>query len=161
MLPNLKAWLKKVAKESGPVWSQSTPYLFELQARVAEDAKVPWKHNALRHSFISYRVATIKNVDQVALEAGNSPEMIFEHYRELVTAEAAEKWFGIEPSKRKGKERKARGRDQSKAEGRASSAKGGAGERDSDAGGGGGVMDLHSAPSRIWFEDAIRLGLFD
>ena len=103
MLPNLKAWLKKVAKESGPVWPQSSPYLFELQSRTAEDAKVPWKHNALRHSFISYRVATIKNVDQVALEAGNSPEMIFEHYRELVTADAAEKWFGIQPAKRKGK----------------------------------------------------------
>jgi integrase len=97
MLPNLKAWLKKVAKESGPVWPHSSPYLFELQSRVAEDAKVPWKHNALRHSFISYRVAMVKNVDQVALEAGNSPEMIFEHYRELVTAEAAKGWFSVVP----------------------------------------------------------------
>ena len=106
MLPNLKAWLKKVAKESGPVWPHSSPYLFELQARAAEDAKVPWKHNALRHSFISYRVATIKNVDQVALEAGNSPEMIFEHYRELVTAEAAKGWFSVVPKTVRAKVRK-------------------------------------------------------
>ena len=54
-----------------------------------------WKHNALRHSFISYRVADIQNVAQVALEAGNSPGMIFKHYRELVRPEAAKAWFAI------------------------------------------------------------------
>jgi hypothetical protein len=31
-----------------------------------------WQHNGLRHSFISYRVATVSNVAQVALEAGNT-----------------------------------------------------------------------------------------
>jgi hypothetical protein len=56
-----------------------------------------WKHNALRHSFISYRVAQIQNVAQVALEAGNSPRMVFSNYRELVRAADAEKWFGITP----------------------------------------------------------------
>ena len=56
-----------------------------------------WKHNALRHSFISYRVADIQNVAQVALEAGNSPQMIFKHYRELVRPEAAKAWFSIKP----------------------------------------------------------------
>jgi len=35
-----------------------------------------WKHNALRHSFISYRLAAVQNTAQVALEAGNSPQMI-------------------------------------------------------------------------------------
>jgi integrase len=57
-----------------------------------------WKHNALRHSFISYRVAQIQNVAQVALEAGNSPQMIFKHYRELVRPKEAEAWFGIMPA---------------------------------------------------------------
>jgi hypothetical protein len=58
-----------------------------------------WKHNALRHSFISYRVAQIKNVAQVALEAGNSPRMVFSNYRELVRAADAEKWFAITPAR--------------------------------------------------------------
>ena len=31
------------------------------------------------------------------LEAGNSPDIIFERYRELVTKEAAEEWFAIIP----------------------------------------------------------------
>ena len=57
-----------------------------------------WKHNALRHSFISYRLAAVPNTAQVALEAGNSPQMIFGHYRELVRAMDAEKWFAVTPA---------------------------------------------------------------
>ncbi len=56
-----------------------------------------WKHNGLRHSFISYRIADIKNVAQVALEAGNSPQIIFSNYRELVRPVDAQKWFSIVP----------------------------------------------------------------
>lgn len=117
---NLVAWLKGCGKREGKVWPHSSPYMFELQAKAAEDAEVPWKHNALRHSFISYRVATIKNVDQVALEAGNSPEMIFQHYRELVTADATESWFsiGLKKARRGGRKSKASKRRKSKAEGR-------------------------------------------
>ena len=57
-----------------------------------------WKHNALRHSFISYRVSQCKNVAQVALEAGNSPQMIFQHYKELVQPDAAKAWFSLRPA---------------------------------------------------------------
>jgi integrase len=56
-----------------------------------------WKHNALRHSFISYRIAEVQNVHQVALEAGNSPQIIFSNYRELVRPADAKKWFSIVP----------------------------------------------------------------
>jgi site-specific recombinase XerD len=61
------------------------------------EGKFKWKHNALRHSFISYRVAETQNVAQVALEAGNSPQMIFQHYRELVRPAEAKAWFAIIP----------------------------------------------------------------
>jgi integrase len=56
-----------------------------------------WKHNALRHSFISYRVAQVQDVAKVSLEAGNSPRMVFSNYRELVRPADAEKWFGVAP----------------------------------------------------------------
>jgi hypothetical protein len=56
-----------------------------------------WPHNALRHSYISYRIAVVQSAAQVALEAGNSPTIIFKHYRELVTKDDADKWFGIMP----------------------------------------------------------------
>jgi integrase len=57
-----------------------------------------WKHNALRHSFISYRVAQVQDVAKVSLEAGNSPRMVFSNYRELVRSVDAEKWFSITPA---------------------------------------------------------------
>ncbi len=63
--------------------------------RLADKLGVKWKRNALRHSFVSYRMAAVQNAAQVALEAGNSPRVIFTNYRELVTARAARQWFGI------------------------------------------------------------------
>jgi hypothetical protein len=42
-------------------------------------------------------LALIKNVQQVALEAGNSPAIIFKHYREITTEALAREWFGNFP----------------------------------------------------------------
>jgi hypothetical protein len=56
-----------------------------------------WPRNALRHSYISYRLAIVKDAAKVALEAGNSPDIIFKHYRELVTEQDAKAWFAINP----------------------------------------------------------------
>jgi hypothetical protein len=38
-------------------------------------------------------------VAKVALEAGNSPQMIFQHYRELVRPKGAKEWFAIMPKR--------------------------------------------------------------
>lgn len=56
-----------------------------------------WVKNGLRHSFCSYRLAEAKDAAKVALEAGNSPAMLFAHYRELVTEAEANAWFGVQP----------------------------------------------------------------
>jgi hypothetical protein len=69
----------------------------KTRLRVALEAEVKWKQNVLRHSFISYPLAEIQDVNSVALEAGNSPQMIFRHYRELATPEQAATWFAIAP----------------------------------------------------------------
>ncbi|MEK7675826.1 MAG: hypothetical protein AAB676_08350 [Verrucomicrobiota bacterium] len=42
-------------------------------------------------------MADIQDVAEVALEAGNSPQMIFKHYRELVRPADAKKWFASVP----------------------------------------------------------------
>jgi len=60
-------------------------------------------HNGLRHSFCSYRLAVTKSAAQVVLEAGNSPKMLFENYRELVTEKDALAYFGILPNGNDGK----------------------------------------------------------
>lgn len=93
---NCAQWLAPFIKESGPVCPFERPDKQCFQY-VGPAAGVEWKHNGLRHSFISYRVAEIQNIHQVSLEAGNSPQMVFKHYRQLVSKTQATEWFGIVP----------------------------------------------------------------
>jgi hypothetical protein len=60
---------------------------------------LPWRHNGLRHSFCTYRVAATQNVAQTALEAGNSAHTIFSHYRALATETEGRAWFALAPSR--------------------------------------------------------------
>ncbi len=94
---NLARWLAIAPRNAERVWQHSKAWFFEAMRNAASDAKIKWKQNALRHSFISYRLAEIQDVNRVALEAGNSPQMIFRHYRELATPEQARTWFAIAP----------------------------------------------------------------
>jgi hypothetical protein len=66
----------------------------------ARYAGMEWKRNGLRNSYCSYRLALIQNDAQVALESGNSPRMIHQNYKELVTKEQAEAYFSVFPSNR-------------------------------------------------------------
>ena len=94
---NLRQWLSICVRDSGPVCEIArTPAAL---TRLAARAGVKWKHNALRHSYASYRMAEIKNAAQVSLELGNSPKMVFRHYRELVTEDEAKTWFSLKPGK--------------------------------------------------------------
>jgi integrase len=91
---NLAAWLAPLPRV-GKVITGNENYR-EITA-LARAVGFEWPRNVLRHSFISYRIATVQSAEQVALEAGNSPSIIFKHYRELVTEDAAAAWFSILP----------------------------------------------------------------
>lgn len=104
---NLAAWLAPYADSTGPVTPfvnmvSQTNWLVEdvnkLRKQRGHKTPMRWKHNGLRHSFASYRTAHIKDVAQVALECGNTPTMIFQHYRQVVTEAEAKKWFGLLPA---------------------------------------------------------------
>lgn len=58
-----------------------------------------WRNDALRHSFASYRLALIPNLQALSLEMGNSPEMIRRHYLDLKHEDEAKEWFGIRPKR--------------------------------------------------------------
>jgi integrase len=99
---NLKAWLAPHHQESGLVIpfvhsSKQLMWLVDDANKDTTETPLRWKRNGLRHSFISYRVAEVQSADKVALEAGNSPQMIFKHYRELVRPEDAKIWFSLKP----------------------------------------------------------------
>ena len=91
---NLVAWLRPLPRSGRVIKSCE---LIKEATALARAVGIEWPRNVLRHSFITYRIATVKSADQVALEAGNSPDIIFKHYRELATEEVADQWFGILP----------------------------------------------------------------
>jgi integrase len=104
ILPNLKAWLEKHRQPEGKVcgYANVPKQLMWLSENVdaalrKEDPPkaFSWKHNALRHSYCNYRLAEVQSAAQVSLEAGSSPQMVFRHYRELVTEKEAQAWFAI------------------------------------------------------------------
>ena len=84
-------------RHTGRVWNGSDRELRRARCAMLKASGVKWKSNALRHSFISYRLAEIQNAAQVSLEAGNSPGMVFAFYRELVKPADAVKWFAVSP----------------------------------------------------------------
>jgi integrase len=94
---NLSKWLANAPRNGMRVWPHSKAWVFEAMRDAAGGAKIKWKQNALRHSFISYRLAETQDVNRVALEAGTSPQMIFNNYRELTTPDQARNWFSIAP----------------------------------------------------------------
>ena len=92
---NLREWLLPHVGEGLVVPSAET---YRKVTCLSRRLGIAWPHNVLRHSFISYRIAKVKNANEVALEAGNSPDVIFRHYRELATEEQADAWFSIRPT---------------------------------------------------------------
>jgi integrase len=98
---NLAKWLSPFSQRTGPVASHRDMWkqLHQAAAAVkrAGGPMITAKKNALRHSFISYRYASLQNENQVAAEAGNSPAIVHRNYRAVVTPEAAKRWFSIAP----------------------------------------------------------------
>jgi integrase len=89
-----RKWLELCPKEReqiGPSWASD-----HVRARL-KAASIVCPDNALRHSFISYRCAETGSVDRTAQEAGNSPKIIFQHYRELVSPREGKEWFVVKP----------------------------------------------------------------
>lgn len=92
----LRAWLLPYKQENGPITDYAAPGA--AVARALFGTGVELKDNAFRHSYITYRVAQINDTARVALECGNSPEIIFRHYRELVGPDDSAAWFATLPA---------------------------------------------------------------
>src|SRR5206468_12934925 len=92
----LRAWLDTARAVGGKL--PSINYADKLK-RVLQKAKLrqDWPQNALRHSFASYHFAKHKNENETASLMGNSAQMVFQHYRELVRPADAEAFFAIMP----------------------------------------------------------------
>ena len=58
---------------------------------------VAWPQDVLRHTGISCHYRLHGDEGKTASWAGNSPDMIFKHYRDLVTEKEADAWFAVTP----------------------------------------------------------------
>lgn len=97
MQPNLKAWLAPYRNHRGSVCPSGARKKLDADRDLA-GLRENWPQNALRHSFGSYHLAQFKDAAALALQMGNSPTMIFKHYRELVKAKDAARYWEIKPS---------------------------------------------------------------
>jgi integrase len=101
---NLLAWLepyrtatgrliatpkRKQRKQSPTKTTQSYPNEKTLERALEREIKrlevatgIKWKHNGLRHSFGSNRLAIVKSYTQVAIEMGNSEDRVRENYND-------------------------------------------------------------------------------
>lgn len=90
----LMAWLKEFYQK-GPIFK-----LYKLHppnAKQLVELGISLKKNALRHSFCSYHLAIHRNPAMTADIAGNSPKILNENYKALVSRSSAEMWFSITP----------------------------------------------------------------
>lgn len=89
--PALKSWLTWGRERGLPIAHQP----INRAQKVRE--VINWIPDIARHSWISYRLALDPNEAQVAREAGNTPDVIYRHYYQLVTRADALRYFSIWP----------------------------------------------------------------
>ena len=93
--PTLRRMLPHPIPNEGLIWPWSPTEFGKQMRSLFLRAGVAKKDNAFRHSFISYRLALTSDENTTSREAGNSPEMIYKNYREVVSQKEAKKWFGV------------------------------------------------------------------
>lgn len=93
---NLAAWIQPLAKFGGPVTPDGLRK--RLDPTKARAGLQEWPQNAMRQSYGSYRLAQCSDAARVSLEMGNSPQMVFAHYRELVKPKEAARFWQIAPA---------------------------------------------------------------
>ena len=98
---NLRVWLAPYAGRTGRVWPKAEFTLYQSTQKARMNAGLAkWPQNGLRHSFASYHLAKFQDAPRTALDLGHvSPRMVFNHYREVVTPEEAERYWNISPAK--------------------------------------------------------------
>jgi site-specific recombinase XerD len=106
ILDAARAWLAICRRPvAGRIWPFNSAHMIYARQVVAEETgraglpAVPWRHNALRHSFASYRFAEIMDAGRVSGEMGNSARVVLQYYREIVSPEDAKRFWSLRPSK--------------------------------------------------------------
>jgi len=102
MQPNLRKWLLPYRGRTGKVAPENLRMKLLADRKRAADVGVltgKWPSNALRHSFASYYLAQFDDAPKLALQLGHvGQDIIFRHYREVVTRQDAARYWKINPA---------------------------------------------------------------
>lgn len=94
---SLLAWITPLHRGQGMV-AESEDILRNDSAKARRAAGIKaWPANALRHTAASAWCCLEHDVSKVAAWLGNSPAVIHQHYRALLTHEQATAWFNVRP----------------------------------------------------------------
>src|SRR5262249_32090358 len=96
MQPALCDWLKPHRRSSAKVVA---PVNFRKAYRADKAAAglQAWPTNCLRHSFGSYWLAQFNDKNALALQMGNSPDVITRHYERAVRPKQAHEFWALTP----------------------------------------------------------------
>ena len=96
---SLKEWLTLHARKAGPITVSPRDDVFgeHLRDLIEKAGITDYPHNGIRHSFGSYHYEFHRNEQLTASEMGNSPAVIFRHYRNLVSPADAKLYWTIAP----------------------------------------------------------------
>jgi integrase len=95
--PNLLAWLTPHRRHEGRVVSPVNFRRQRAEDKAAAGLGGDWPVNGMRHSFGSYWLAQFNDINALAAQMGNSPEVIEKHYRKAVKPKEAHRYWGIKP----------------------------------------------------------------
>jgi integrase len=107
IVPALAQWLAPYGELSGRIWQGHEVTFQQHFNKLCDEATfetkghkvaVKRKPNGLRHSFCTYHMAAHGSEGETALQAGNSPQMLFAHYRGLATKAEGQAWFAVTPA---------------------------------------------------------------
>jgi len=92
--PNLVEMLKPFRENTGKFCMTHSR---EMVSAIAREKGIisEWVQDVLRHSFCSYRLAQTSDIGLVAEEAGNSPNIIKNHYKKPMLKSRGVEWFNI------------------------------------------------------------------
>lgn len=101
---NLTQWLALHRRDEGKVVAPAN-FRKSYPADRAAAGLSDWAVNAMRHSFGSYHVAQFNDIPALAVQMGNSPEIIERHYRKAVRPKEAHRYWALAPDTVTGKDR--------------------------------------------------------
>jgi integrase len=97
---NLKEWLAPHARHEGRVTVAPRRWMDDRKKASIAAGIEKWVNNAGRHSYTSYLLALEGDSGKLATYLGHpNPQLLHQHYKQLVTKKAAETYWNIRPAK--------------------------------------------------------------